>query len=95
MVRIQLELPDEQVAALDELMNETKLRTRKELFNNALTLFEWAVKQKRAGLTIGAIDQSQDLVKELLMPALENISSLVPTNGEITTPAETGTKGRH
>ena len=72
MLRIQLDLPDDQVAQLDELMAETKLRTRKELFNNALTLFGWAVKEKRAGRVIAAIDQSQDIVKELLMPALEN-----------------------
>jgi len=74
MVRIQIDLPDEQVAALDGLMTETKIRTRKELFNNALTLFDWAVKQKRAGYVIAAIDQSQDVVKELLMPALETVS---------------------
>jgi metal-responsive CopG/Arc/MetJ family transcriptional regulator len=73
MLRIQLELPDEHVAELDALMNETKIRTRKELFNNALTLFEWAVKQKRAGHVIAAIDQTQQIVKELLMPPLENV----------------------
>ena len=74
MTRIQLDLPEEQVASLDELMAETKMRTRKELFNNALTLFDWAVKQKKAGRTIAAIDQSQGVVKELLMPALESAS---------------------
>jgi hypothetical protein len=74
MVRIQLDLPDEQVAELDERMAETKLRTRKDLFNNALTLFDWAIKQKKAGRVIAAIDESQDIVKELLMPALENVS---------------------
>ena len=74
MVRIQLDLPDEQVAELDERMAETKLRTRKDFFNNALTLFDWAIKQKKAGRVIAAIDESQDIVKELLMPALENVS---------------------
>jgi metal-responsive CopG/Arc/MetJ family transcriptional regulator len=74
MVRIQLDLPDEQVAELDERMAETKLRTRKDFFNNALTLFDWAIKQKKAGRVIAAIDESQDVVKELLMPALENVS---------------------
>jgi metal-responsive CopG/Arc/MetJ family transcriptional regulator len=74
MVRIQLDLPDEQVAELDERMAETKLRTRKDFFNNALTLFDWAIKQKKAGRTIAAIDESQDIVKELLMPALENVT---------------------
>ena len=74
MVRIQLELPEDQVAELDELMRETKIRTRKDLFNNALTLFAWAVKEKKAGRIIAAIDESQNVVKELLMPALENVS---------------------
>ncbi len=74
MVRIQLDLPDEQVAELDERMAETKLRTRKDFFNNALTLFDWAIKQKKAGRTIAAIDESQEIVKELLMPALENVT---------------------
>ena len=74
MVRIQLDLPDEQVAELDRRMAETKLRTRKDFFNNALTLFDWAIKQKKAGRVIAAIDSSQDIVKELLMPALENVS---------------------
>jgi metal-responsive CopG/Arc/MetJ family transcriptional regulator len=46
MVRIQLDLPDEQVAELDERMAETKLRTRKDFFNNALTLFDWANQAK-------------------------------------------------
>lgn len=68
-----MELPDEQVAALDELMKETRIRTRKDLFNNALTLFEWAVKQKRAGRGIGSIDASKENVRELLMPALESV----------------------
>jgi len=82
MVRIQLDLPDEQVAELDERMAETKLRTRKDFFNNALTLFDWAIKQKKAGRVIAAIDESQDIVKELLMPALENVS-VSPVQGEL------------
>ena len=73
MVRIQLELPDEQVAALDELTRKTQLRTRKDLFNNALTLFEWAVKEKMAGRRLASIDESQDIFKELVMPALESV----------------------
>ena len=77
MVRIQLDLPEEQVAALDQLMVDTRLRTRKELFNNALTLFDWAVKQKKAGRVIAAIDQSQDVVKELVMPSLENAGPIM------------------
>ncbi len=78
MVRIQLDLPEEQVKELDELMRETKLGTRKELFNNALTLFQWAVKSKRAGRAIASLDEENKIAKELVMPALENVSAGTP-----------------
>lgn len=78
MIRIQLDLPEEQVKDLDELMIETKLATRKDLFNNALTLFQWAVKAKRSGRIIASVDEDNKTSKELVMPALENVSPAVP-----------------
>jgi len=78
MIRIQLDLPEDQVKALDELMKETKLATRKELFNNALTIFQWAVRAKRAGRIIASLDEENRTSKELVMPALENISATLP-----------------
>ena len=38
MVRIQFELPEEKMQVLEALMKEANISTRKELFNNALTL---------------------------------------------------------
>jgi hypothetical protein len=73
MVRLQLDLPDDQVAELDMLMEETRLSTRKDLFNNALTLFMWAVKAKRAGRIIASVDEGQN-IRELVMPSIENIT---------------------
>ena len=73
MVRIQLDLPDDQVAELDKLMEETRLSTRKDLFNNALTLFMWAVKARRAGRIIASVDERQN-IRELVMPSIENIT---------------------
>jgi metal-responsive CopG/Arc/MetJ family transcriptional regulator len=79
MVRIQLDLPEEQVAELDALMRDTKVSTRKDLFNNALTLFQWAVKAKKAGRIIASIEEESGTSKELVMPALENVAAAVPT----------------
>ena len=73
MVRIQLDLPDDLVAELDKLMEETRLSTRKDLFNNALTLFMWAVKARRAGRIIASVDERQN-IRELVMPSIENIT---------------------
>ena len=70
MIRIQLDLPEEQVKELDELMRETKVATRKDLFNNALTLFQWAVKAKRSGRIIASVDEENRTSKELVMPIL-------------------------
>jgi len=74
MVRIQLDLPEDQVAELDKLMEETRLTTRKDLFNNALTLFSWAVKAKKAGRVIASVDGNQR-IRELVMLSIENIAS--------------------
>lgn len=76
-----MDLPEEQVAELNELMQETRMTTRKELFNNALTLFEWAVKAKRAGRIIASVDRDDKTAQELVMPALENVRSGTPVGG--------------
>jgi hypothetical protein len=66
-------MPEEQVKELDELMKETNITTRKDLFNNALTLFQWAVKAKRAGRIVASLDEETGTAKEILMPVLENV----------------------
>lgn len=73
-----MDLPDDRVRELDALMAELNLATRKDLFNNALTLFEWAVKEKRFGRAIASVDEAQNKIREVLMPALEGVK---PTAG--------------
>jgi metal-responsive CopG/Arc/MetJ family transcriptional regulator len=89
MVRIQLDMPDERVKELDALMETTGASTRKELFNNALTLFEWAVKEKKHGRMIASVDEQANHMKELLMPALESVRK--EQNEEV---AEIASRGR-
>jgi hypothetical protein len=55
-------------------MGETEIRTYAELFNNALTLFEWAVNQVKEGRIIAALDESTMKYKELAMPPLEIVA---------------------
>jgi hypothetical protein len=76
MIRIQLEFTEGRVRELEELMNETGLSTKKDLMNHALTLFEWAIRERRAGRIIASVDEQSQKYKELLMPALEHA---VPT----------------
>ncbi|MES2038518.1 MAG: hypothetical protein V4495_11800 [Pseudomonadota bacterium] len=73
LTRIQFDLPDTKVAALDQIMAEGGIKTRKELFNNALSLLEWAIKQRKTGRIIAAVDEKSESYRELSMPILENI----------------------
>jgi hypothetical protein len=69
-MRVQLELSDQQVKHLESLMKETRISTKKDLFNYALTLFEWAVNEKKDGKLIVAFDPHEERYKEMVMPPL-------------------------
>jgi metal-responsive CopG/Arc/MetJ family transcriptional regulator len=73
-VRIQFELPEDKVRELEALMREAGITTRKDLFNNALTLLEWAIREKRAGHAIVSLDEGNKRFKELVMPILAAVA---------------------
>jgi hypothetical protein len=80
-MRIQLELPEEDVKELKQLMNDAHIDTYKELFANALTLVYWVVKEVRAGRTIASINEQDGKYKELAMPMLRKLRpSLASSN---------------
>lgn len=69
--RIQLDLPDARIRELDELMRACGITTRKDLFNYALTLFEWAIKEREQGRLVGSIAPDRGTFKEVVMPPLQ------------------------
>lgn len=73
--RVQLVLPAERVRMLDQLAAEAGLATRKDLFNNALTLLVWAVGEVKRGRAIASIDESKQRFTELRMPMLDAVAS--------------------
>jgi hypothetical protein len=70
MARIQFELSEEKLNELESLMEETGVRTKKDLFNNALTLLEWAIAERKAGRIIASVDEKENKYKEIVMPVL-------------------------
>jgi hypothetical protein len=70
--RIQFDLLPERVVELDQLMTFCDLKTRKDLFDNAMTLFEWAVEEVRKGNQIAAYDRKNDHVEIVRLPVLDN-----------------------
>ena len=88
--RIQLDLRDESMPGIRELMRLTGSETYKDLFNNAVTLLRWGVRQRQEGRIITSIDEVKDEYRELEMPALEFCTQLTIENPAVT-PQETST----
>lgn len=68
--RVQLDLLERQVKELDGLMKETGVRTRKDFFNQALSLLLWAIKEKKEGRIIASVDEANNQYREVVMPVL-------------------------
>jgi hypothetical protein len=72
VVRFQFEIPPDLWAEMEKFQEKGGLSTKRELVNNALTLFRWAAVHKERGNTIAALTPSGH-VHELQMPCLESI----------------------
>jgi len=68
MQRIQFELTEDQVKEIEKLMKRTGTSTKREFFNNAIAILEWAVDESADGRKIASMDDSSHSYKELVMP---------------------------
>jgi len=73
-VRFNLEFPDDYKEFVGELMNKTGLRTQKDVFENSLALFSWAVREIERGRVIGSLDEREKTYAQIHMPALMTIT---------------------
>ena len=73
-MRIQMEIPEDDVKELKALMEKLGIETYKELFSNALTILYWAAQEVREGQSIASVDPSRANYKELAMPALNRLA---------------------
>jgi hypothetical protein len=71
--RITLDVPDEKFEEIKLLCERLRLATRKDLFNNAITLLQWAEEQIASGRVIASVDDEAKSFRELQMPIFENI----------------------
>src|SRR5262245_43114451 len=71
--RVQIDLSPSELGRMNLLMRLADLGTRKDLFNNALSLFEWAVLQVHAGNDVGSIDRTTRELTVLSMPAFSAV----------------------
>jgi metal-responsive CopG/Arc/MetJ family transcriptional regulator len=71
MQRVQLDMPEERVKELDELMREIGAATRKEFFNHAISLFKWAIEERKEGRIIASVDSAYKEYRVVVMPGLD------------------------
>lgn len=74
--RLQFEVDEAQLAFLTELQQICRLRTKKDLFENAVTLLSWAVNEVHKGNVVGSFGGG--VLKEFSAPFLHNIAMQRP-----------------
>jgi len=75
-MRIQLDFDELGVELVEELQRLTGCRTYKDLFNNAISLLDWSVRQRLEGRKIISVDARDGAAKELVMPVLQHAAQL-------------------
>ncbi len=97
MARLQLNLSDTSENLISRLMPLCDLRTKTDVVENALMLLGWAATEASQGRTIAAIDEGQNLFKEINTPALEGArgykTRMAPENVAVSTSPTALTSG--
>lgn len=70
-VRVQFDLTEDKVNEIQEIMDKSGMSSRKDVFNTALTLLEWAIDESEQGHDIAAIDRAKKEFFSLRMPVLD------------------------
>jgi hypothetical protein len=72
-MRVQMEISSDKQEEIERLMARCEIATKKELINNALTLFKWAVDKIGEGKVVAAIIEGEEIYQELQMPPLSRV----------------------
>lgn len=73
--RIQFDLEKSRLEEIDLLVKKCGLSTRKDFFNNAVTLLKWAIEKKKKGCIIVSIDSDGEQ-RELDMPIFSAVTPI-------------------
>jgi hypothetical protein len=68
--RVQLDMNSSLIEIMNDMMSLCEITTRKQLINEALSLFAWAVDSVCKGRTIASVDEANQVYAELSMPSL-------------------------
>ena len=71
-MKVQLDFGDRGAAVLEDMKQRAGLKTHEDLLNHALTVLDWAIRQRAEGRIVASVDEQHQNYRELEMPALEN-----------------------
>ena len=76
--RFQVDISPQEYETLEQLTKLAGLRTKKDLFCNAIALFKWAAKESIKGRRIGSMDDAMSEIRQFQTPALSEIADQSP-----------------
>lgn len=71
--RLQIPLSDDQLKLIDEMVQRGDFRNRTTMFDEALCLLEWAMKEAEEGREIGSFSRESPIVNTYEIPVLTRI----------------------
>lgn len=81
-IRLQFDMPEYKLPEIERLMEECEISNKKDLFNNALTLLKWAVRQVKEGNRIASVNDDKKTYRELEMPILSAAAAHAQANAQ-------------
>jgi hypothetical protein len=72
-VKIQFDIDERVIRGIEATMGKAGICTKRELFNLALSLLEWAADARMRGRVIASVDPETERYHQVVLPALENL----------------------
>jgi hypothetical protein len=82
-MRIQIVVDDTYKEMLENLKRATGLNQWQDLFSDAITMYNWAVKQREEGRIVASMNEQEENYRELQMPSLERAAAYAKHSGEL------------
>ena len=83
VMRIQIVVDDTYKEMLENLKRATGLNQWQDLFSDAITMYNWAVKQREEGRIVASMNEQEENYRELQMPSLERAAAYAKHGGEL------------
>lgn len=71
--RIQIDVTESYADFMENLASTAGIATKKELFNNAISLLNWAIGEIEKGNSIASFSKVENSIETLRMPIFDNV----------------------